>query len=559
MKHKVFLIATIMMALIIPQQASAYDFSYTYQGQTLYYTIIDNNNHFVSVTNPIISSYNPSGYITGALTIPDSVENNNGIKFAVASIGDGAFLNCSGLTLVTIGNSVTSIGQMAFYRCNHMTLVTIPNSVSLIGVDAFWGCSSLTSITIPNSVTNIGDGAFSGCSNLMSMTIPNSVTSMGINVFSGCSNLVSVTIPNSITSIPYGTFSGCSSLTSVSIPNSVTKIGGSAFSGCNSLTTIIIPNSVTTINAEAFRNCNGLTSMIIPSSVTGIGTGIFWGCNNLTSIIVDDDNIKFDSRDSCNAIIYTYDNRLVQGCKNTIIPNSVNRIGEYAFAGFNDLTSITIPSSVDYIDEYSFYYCSNLSTVYCKRINPAIIPVGWVFNDNTHVYVPCESVNAYKTEYGWSFLSSKIHGTPFLDYVFSFAPNDEAMGSISIGVVDCDSNVIVTTTANVGFHFNKWSDEITDNPRTFHLTSDTTVTALFEADSTEGINNVTTSDIKVYTVNGCIHVTNDGQVPNGFSVYDIMGRVIAQVSNSNNSPVLPTGIYIVKVGLLPAQKVVVVR
>lgn len=558
MKHKVFWIVTIMMALIIPKETKAYDFSYNYLGQTLYYTITDNNNHRVSVTNPI-SSYNPGGYITGALTIPDSVENNNGIKFAVTSIGDGAFYNCSGLTSVTIGNSVTNISQSAFDRCIHLTSVTISNSVSQIGTGAFSGCSGLTSVTIPNSVTSIGDYAFSGCSSLNSVTIPNSVTSMGINVFSGCSNLVSVTIPNSITSIPSSTFSGCSSLTSVFIPNSVTKIGGSAFSGCNSLTTIIIPNSVTTINAEAFRNCNGLTSMIIPSSVTGIGTGIFWGCNNLTSIIVDDDNIKYDSRDSCNAIIYTYGNSLVQGCKTTIIPNSVNRIGEYAFAGFNDLTSITIPSSVDYIDKYSFYYCSNLSTVYCKRINPAIIQSGWVFNANTHVYVPCESVNAYQNEYGWSFLFSNIHGTPFLDYVYSFVPNDEVMGAISLGVVDCDSNVIVTATANVGFHFNKWSDEITDNPRTFHLTSDTTVTALFEADSTEGINNVTTSDIKVYTVNGCIHVTNDGQVPNGFSVYDIMGRVIAQVSNSNNSPVLPTGIYIVKVGLLPAQKVVVVR
>lgn len=71
MRYKIFFIAAIMMALIFSKEAKAYDFSYTYQGQTLYYTITDNNNHRVSVTNPI-SSYNPAGYITGALTIPDS-------------------------------------------------------------------------------------------------------------------------------------------------------------------------------------------------------------------------------------------------------------------------------------------------------------------------------------------------------------------------------------------------------------------------------------------------------------------------------------------------------
>nr|MCR5818357.1 leucine-rich repeat domain-containing protein [Prevotella sp.] len=71
-----------------------------------------------------------------------------------------AFFVCSGLTSVTIPNSVTSIGDQAFYNCSGLASVTIPNSVTSIGSHAFHGCRGLTSVTIPNSVTSIGSGAF---------------------------------------------------------------------------------------------------------------------------------------------------------------------------------------------------------------------------------------------------------------------------------------------------------------------------------------------------------------------------------------------------------------
>ena len=125
------------------------------------------------------------------------------------SICSSAFSGCSGLTSVTIGNSVPSINSSAFSGCSRLTSVSIPNSVTSIGSDAFNGCSGLTSVTIPNSVTSIGSSAFSGCSRLTSVTIPNSVTSIGSDAFNGCSGLTSVTIPNSVTSIGSSAFSGC--------------------------------------------------------------------------------------------------------------------------------------------------------------------------------------------------------------------------------------------------------------------------------------------------------------------------------------------------------------
>ena len=250
--------------------------------------------------------------------------------------------------------------------------VTIPStvtyngttySVTEIGKRAFYGCSGLTSITIPNSVTSIGEGAFMGCNGLTNTIIPNSVTTIGNSAFWGCSGLYSITIPNSVTSIGNSTFDGCSGLTSITIPNSVTEIGKRAFYGCSGLTSITIPNSVTAIGLWAFSDCSGLTCVNIGNSVTTIGEYAFSGCNRLTSIAVDSDNPEYDSRDNCNALIETASNRLILGCKSTVIPNSVTTIGQSAFAGCSGLTSVNIPNSVTTIGQSAFTNCSGLTSM----------------------------------------------------------------------------------------------------------------------------------------------------------------------------------------------------
>ncbi len=263
------------------------------------------------------------------------------------------------------GKSVTAIGNGTFYGCSGLTSLTIPNSVTYIGQEAFSGCSGLTSLTIPDSVTSINDSAFLGCSGLTSLTIPDSVTSIGQHAFSGCSGLTSLTIPDSITSINYSAFKGCSGLTSLTIPSSVTSIRDSAFSGCSGLTSLTIPSSVTSINYSAFLGCSGLTSLTIPDSVSSIDDDAFLGCTALESITVGEGNTKYNSKNSCNAIIEeTYDGfSLILGCKNTIIPDSVSSIRSNAFKGCSGLTSLTIPSSVTSIGYDAFSGCSSLTSL----------------------------------------------------------------------------------------------------------------------------------------------------------------------------------------------------
>ncbi len=267
------------------------------------------------------------------------------------------------ITTVNINNGVTSIGNSAFHYCNSLTSITIPNSVTTIGDCAFESCDDLTSITIPNSVTSIGYGAFRNCDGLTSITIPNSVTSIGGDAFHECSALTSITIPNGVTSIGSRAFYCCTGLTSVTIGNSVTTIGDCAFESCYRLTSVTIPGSVTSIGDDAFSVCTGLKSITIPNSVTSIGIGAFYGCSSLTSIVVDEENSVYDSREGCNAIIESATITLIQGCMNTIIPNSVTSIGEGAFSGCDGVTEITIPNSVTSIGRGAFLGCYSLTSI----------------------------------------------------------------------------------------------------------------------------------------------------------------------------------------------------
>ncbi len=294
---------------------------------------------------------------------------NTIIPNSVLGIVPCAFYGCSGLTEITIPNSVTSIEGETFKNCSGLTEITIPNSVTSIGEGAFVNCSSLTSVTIPNSVTTICDKAFAYCSSLTSVTIPNSVTHIGKNAFSECSNLAEVNIPNSVPVINPGVFSLCSSLAEITIPNSVRGIAENAFYGCEGLTTVTIPNSVTGIGAEAFAYCNSLTSVTIPNSVVSIGNDAFLGCGGLNKIVVEEGNSVYDSRDNCNAIIETATDRLIVGCNNTIIPNSVTNIDDYAFLYCEGLTEITIPKSVVSIGNNAFLDCGGLNKIVVEEGN----------------------------------------------------------------------------------------------------------------------------------------------------------------------------------------------
>ena len=103
---------------------------------------------------------------------------------------------------------VTEVGYKAFYNCTGITSVSIPNSINYIDYFAFRGCSSLTSVTIPSSVTEVDGNAFAKCKNLSSVTLNEGLQKIGESAFFGCPSLQSITIPSSVTSIGSEAFSG---------------------------------------------------------------------------------------------------------------------------------------------------------------------------------------------------------------------------------------------------------------------------------------------------------------------------------------------------------------
>ena len=462
----------------------------------------------------------------GAIIIPEMV-----MTYRVVGIGDAAFLGCTGLTSVTIPNSVTSIGISAFYGCSSLPSITIPNSVTSIGSYAFRGCTGLTFITIPNSVISIGDYAFYGCTGLSSITIPNSLTNIGEYTFKGCTSLTSVTIGESVSEIGKSAFESCNSLTSVvwnaincanfiipyapfpnsvtsftfgekvehvpanlcynmsvltsvMIPNSVTSIGSSAFRGCSSLTSVSIPEGVTSIAGFTFNGCSNLTSVTIPNSVTSIGAYAFFECGNLTSITIPDGVTSIESVTFCGCSSLT----------SVMIPNSVTSIGSSAFQGCSSLTSVSIPEGVTSIGYCAFWGCSSLTFV---AIPNGIKRIGdWAFAECssltsielltslssigyetfrgcsklTDIYVQCGDLAIVQQREGDSRLKYKP-----LPYTISTIVTN---GSVSVPQNICDE-MELTANPDYGYHFVQWSDGNTENPRSIELTKDTVFSAEF--------------------------------------------------------------------------------
>ena len=374
------LISTMFILLaLLPTTATAHDF----EVDGIYYNI---NGNYTGNGNEVTVTSGPNEY-TGDLTIPATVTYN-------------------GTTY-----SVTSIFQSAFEGCTRLISVNIPNSVIDIGWYAFEGCTGLTSVTIPNSVAYIGEDAFAYCP-LIRVNITDLASWCRITIYPSW----------------WGFYPYCCS-----------NPHGYLFLNGTEVTNLDIPNSISTINSYVFYGYK-LTSVNIPNSVNFIGEAAFAACNGLTSLTVASGNTTFDSRSDCNGIIHTTTNTLIVGCKNTVIPNSVSRIGDRAFFGCTGLTNVSIPDSVTKIENLAFYGCNGLNSVTignsvtsigrdafsgcprltnvtCMAISPPTIDE-YAFDSEVTLqatlYVPRGSVAAYQTADNWKDFS-QIIGIPTID------------------------------------------------------------------------------------------------------------------------------------------------
>ena len=399
---------------------------------------------------------------------------------SVTYLSDRVFQNCASLTDVRISTGIEEIYEYTFADCCSLENISIPSNVKNIYSYAFNNCTSLAKVySMAKTPPSIYSQTFNGASSTATLYIPagsreayQSVSAWnefaqieelelstlyeGVNynvlsiedracevTFSGATYdevsgeySGSVVIPEkvtiagveyTVTAIGDYAFFNCPDLVSVDLPNTVTVIGAEAFSLCYDLADMTIPNSVETISSQAFSGCSSLKKMSIPSNVKEIGYLAISSCY-IDSITVAADNKVYDSRDNCNAIIETATNKLIMGCANSVIPESVVSIADYAFWNCYELVKMEIPENVTTIgvrafaysyslsnvticgddvsiDELAFMGCSGLTRIVFRTTNPPVMDAN-TFEDAAYsaatLYVPAEAEESFKSASHWN-------------------------------------------------------------------------------------------------------------------------------------------------------------
>ncbi len=384
------------------------------------------------------------------------------------SVGYSVFANCTSLRSVALLKTTETISEGAFSRVfatnenssfSYITLV-LSDGIQSVSKNAFQGCSAIESISFPSSIQKVESGAFSGCSSLKTVTIragvdsipdyaysdvfmkrfesdPSNVTlclcegykTIGRRAFSGCSSFSNIVFPLGLKEISMGAFYGCSSLTELVFPEGFETIQGSyyqgnygeweyvidrgAFSGCSSLTRVVFPESFQGMGESAFSGCSSLKEVVIPSGVGSIPSGAFSYCSSLTNIVLPEGLVVIGGIRSYGNEPYQYN----------VICDEIPG----AFSNCSSLTSIVLPAGLREIGAGVLYECQSLVSCVCYAVEPPRVESITIDNYIDHndlfnnmyyydiftpiqsIYVPRESVDAYKAADGWNHYADIIY------------------------------------------------------------------------------------------------------------------------------------------------------
>lgn len=500
MKKALLVLAILTMAMVVPQKAMAYNFSYTHQGKTLYYNLKTvGGQTFAVVTCPVVepdsSRWAWVGFEkpTGHLVIPDSVEWN-GTHYAVKELGRFALCTCDSLTSVTVPQGVTSIRLMALARNTLLEFVILPDNLAVLEDLCFYDDESLVSVNIPASVGVIPIGTFERCRSLQTFVVPEGITRLEEFAFEECSNLVSVQLPSTLTFIGGACFQDDSALISVNIPATVDTIHQWAFFGCTRLPSITLPEGLVFIGMDAFCYCESLQGIVFPNTLDSIGMYAFYACTSLDSIVLSDrmrhvsegtfsdcENLRWCHLPSQMEFV-DYELFYGTGLETVEVPEGVTYIDTAAFGPCPALHKVTLPSSLTTLKAFAFQYDTLLDTIILNSAVPPATPGDSVFTYfAATLIVPCGTADAYRQHEVW--------------------------GQFANIVENCD-----------------------------------------------GIEDAPVMGYRVWVIDGRIMV--EGAEGETVRVYDMMGREIESFKQSSNQA-LSSGVYLVKVGNNATRKVVV--
>lgn len=513
------IVTIIVAAGISIGTVSAHDMSAVCpSGQTLYYNIINGHAEVVRPSGP-----NSDNYVAGHVVIPENVVYN-GTSYPVTRIANSAFHGCySSLHSVVIPNTVTYIGESAFFQCEYLETVTFGNSVDTIARQAFIYCYSLNSIALPASINYIGTSAFSHCNSVSSIVCRASnppELSYGYDAL----NEIPVHIP---VYIPCGTDSVYH-----------TAYGWSSFTNYHEIQYLFTVSSDNpqwgSVQVITSPNCQNSTAefQAIPNSGYHF---VSWNDGNteihrIVEITQDTTFIAFFDVDECDPITsFPWNN------------------------SFDENLSCWKPIDADG-DSYTWTYYDGAvvseSYAYFDGSNRALDPDNWLISQQIELPATGNYIlswmaqplnNDYYTEHYSVYLSSTGRDpSDFTTQLYTETLNSANAVNRSINLQNYRGQTI-----RIAFRHH-------NSANIFILA----LGAIKIVQSTQDIDDVVGNTIKAYANNGNIIV--EGADSKEVNIYDILGQKVdggqKQLFKVPNS-----GVYVVKVGYAPAQRVVVIK
>ncbi|MDE6339643.1 MAG: leucine-rich repeat domain-containing protein [Muribaculaceae bacterium] len=431
----------------------ARDFQYTYEGQTLTYTVLDEDAKTVETKEGTMVV--PGNNVSGNLILPSIVKDGE-MEYTLTTIGDYSFSRNSSTSVtsftgeIELPSTIKRIGAYAFYKNNELYNVVLNEGLEEIGKSAFEDCESLENPVFPSSLKVIDDRAYCDCDNLTEIILPEGLTTLGSPnggfVFNTCRNLEKAVLVANIDYIAPYNFEGCMSLNKVYLPLELKTIGEKAFARCLALDEITFPATLQSIGDFAFSSgssgIGSLTSLIIPDGVKKIGTRAFYQhqierlyvgkgvevikneafCRNCLKVVELSEGLK-----EIQKVAFA----LNQGTISSInLPSTLTTISESAFGetsiseliipdGVSDLPArscgspsiLTIGSGVKNINSYAFAF-DNLRVLRVKANTPPSLNQSFDItneqNDNLTLIVNKGRKDQYTTNGRWRIFDEII-------------------------------------------------------------------------------------------------------------------------------------------------------
>ena len=411
-----------------------------------------------------IGDYALKNIQTKKIVLPDTVRNIGCQAFRdttaeeivlpqyAETLGNAAFYGCNSLKKITLPEGLKRIENNTFYACLSLREIVIPDSVVEIGYQAFDHCYTLTKITLGKNLESI-EYAFLQCNRLLEVynrsVLP--VTADGTSKFGGVArnakNVYSIGVghtnltatedgiwfyedENAVILLDYfgekpdvflpatingkpcqligNAFFKADQIESLTVPGGIKEIPSSCFTAMKGLTELKLEEGIESVGGDSFTG-NSLTVLRLPSSLVSVEGGSFG--SNIQRIEIAENNPVFMSAGNC--LINKQSKTLVRGFVSSVIPTDgcVETIGENAFAGLEELKTISIPSAIRKIETRAFFNTGLNDVTFSNGLESIGMEAFAYCKNLTEVSLP----DTLKEIYVSAFIDSPIEKMTFLD------------------------------------------------------------------------------------------------------------------------------------------------